>query len=178
MPSFALAAIGRDRPGIVAAVAEVLYERGCNVEDSSMTLLRGNFSIMLVLAAPEGLTAEGLAEALRPVCGELGLTYAVLEVDERPEVAHPSHILTVYGADRPGILLGVTRALAQAGVNITDLNSRLVGAERPVYALMLELALPPELPAAGLEERLRALASELGVELTLRELSDVLEALV
>lgn len=170
MPSFALAAIGRDRPGIVAAVAKVLYEHGCNVEDSSMTLLRGNFSIMLVLASPEETTASSLREALRPVCDELGLMFSVLDVEDTADVPHPSHVLTVYGADKPGILFQVADALAGAGVNITDLNSRLVGTEEPVYAVMLELAVPPD--AAELEQRLAEIAADIGVDLTLRPRDD------
>lgn len=165
MPSYALAAIGRDRPGIVAAVSEVLYEQGCNVEDSRMTLLRGNFSIMLVLASPEGTTAQGLADALRPACERMGLVYAVLDVEDTADVPHPSHVLTVYGADRPGILFRVTSVLAAEGVNITDLSSRLVGAATPVYALMLELVVPGDV--AALEARLSAVATEIGVDLTL-----------
>lgn len=173
MPSFALAAIGRDRPGIVAAVAEVLYEHGCNVEDSSMTLLRGNFSIMLVLASPESTTADGLRGALEPVCGELGLTFSVLPVDDTPDVPHPSHILTVYGADKPGILFRVTRSLADAGVNITDLNSRLVGgSDAPVYAVMLELALPSRTVPDDLDRSLQTLAGEIGVDVSFRPLDD------
>jgi glycine cleavage system transcriptional repressor len=170
LPSFALAAIGRDRPGIVAAVAKVLYEQGCNVEDSSMTLLRGNFSIMLVLSSPEGATAKSLDEALRPACGEMGLTYSVLDVEDTADTPHPSHMLTVYGADKPGILFQVTDALADEGVNITDLNSRLVGADEPVYALMLELAIPGD--GAKLEERLTEIATIIGVDLTLRPRDD------
>ena len=172
MPSFALAAIGRDRPGIVAAIASVLYERGCNVEDSSMTLLRGNFSIMLVLAAPNGTTAASLEKALRPACEHMGLTYSVLDVGDTADVPAPSHVLTVYGADRPGILYRITDTLAADGVNITDLNSRLVGADEPVYALMLELSLPPHLSEATLDEHLRARASALGVDLTLHVRED------
>jgi glycine cleavage system transcriptional repressor len=172
MPSYALAAIGRDRPGIVAAVARVLYELGCNVEDSSMTLLRGNFSIMLVLAAPSGVDVDGLDAALGPACTELGLTYSVLPVDDRPDVPHPSHILTVYGADKPGILYRVTDVLASDGVNITDLNSRLVGTDQPVYAVMLELALPSGLRTNDLEGRLRDMATAAGVDLTLRTLEE------
>lgn len=172
MPSFALAAIGRDRPGIVAAVAQVLYEYGCNVEDSSMTLLRGNFSMMLVLASPEGTTSASLDQALRSACAEMGLTYAVLDVEDTADVPNPSHVLTVYGADRPGILYRVTEMLASARVNITDLNSRLVGAETPVYALMLELALPAGLPAEELEEQLSRTAAEIGVDVTLRVRED------
>jgi glycine cleavage system transcriptional repressor len=172
MPSFALAAIGRDRPGIVAAVAEVLFQQGCNVEDSSMTLLRGNFAMMLVLASPEGTTASGLESALGPACERMGLTYSVLDVEDTADVPHPSHVLTVYGADRPGILYRVTSALASAGVNITDLNSRLVGATTPVYALMLELALPSSVSADDLERKLADEASALGVDVTLRVRED------
>jgi glycine cleavage system transcriptional repressor len=163
MASFALAAIGRDRPGIVAAVAKVLYEQGCNVEDSQMTLLRGNFSIMLVLASPEGSTADSLHEALSGACEGMGLTFSVLDVEDTADVPHPSHVLTVYGADKPGILYRVTQALAGAGVNITDLNSRLVG---NVYAVMLELAVAGD--TADLEATLEAIAAEIGVDLTLR----------
>jgi glycine cleavage system transcriptional repressor len=173
MPSYALAAIGRDQPGIVAAVAKVLFEQGCNVEDSSMTLLRGNFSVMLVLAAPDGMSGEALTEALRPACDDLGLLFDVLPVDDVAQTPHPSHMLTVYGADRPGILYRMTDALAATGVNITDLNSRLVGeASSPVYAVLLELAVPDTTDIDGLEAVLRQLASEVGVDLTMRPLDD------
>ena len=175
MSSFAVSAIGRDRPGIVAAVAEVLFDQGCNVEDSSMTLLRGNFAIMLVLSAGPDTTATGLESALRSACEPFGLMLSVQPVDDTPSHAEPGHILTVYGADRPGILLGVTRALAEREVNITDLNSRLVGGDTPVYALILELALPDGLGEEDLRADLDALASDVGVDLSLRPLeSDIL----
>ena len=41
--------VGQDRPGIVAAVAEALYDLGCNLEDATSTILRGHFSMMLVV---------------------------------------------------------------------------------------------------------------------------------
>lgn len=168
MPSFALSAIGRDRPGIVAAIAKVLVDHGCNVEDSSMTLLRGNFAVMLVLAAPSATTAAVLEDALRAPCGALGLLYSVSPVDDAAVVAHPTHLLTVYGADKPGILYRVSSTLADAGVNITDLSSRLVGPDdAPVYVLMLELSVPGD--AAALGDVLTAVAAELGVDVSLRE---------
>lgn len=173
MPSFALAAIGRDRPGIVSTVAQVLYEQGCNVEDSSMTLLRGNFAIMLVLSAPDDVAASSLEAALTTACHSLGLTVSVLPVDDTPEAVQPSHILTVYGADRPGILFRVTEALANNGVNITDLNSRLVGQATPVYAIMLELSVPDD--ASELDRILHDVATDVSVELSLRRLdTDIL----
>jgi glycine cleavage system transcriptional repressor len=169
MASYALAAIGSDRPGIVSEVARALYEAGCNVEDSSMTLLRGNFAIMLVFSAPESTDAKQLEGVLEPVCAQLGLMSSVLEVDDRPTTPDPSLVLTVYGADRPGILAGMTEALASRNVNITDLNSRLVGTEDPVYALQLELELPAGLSSQELESAVGEVASGLGVDISITE---------
>src|SRR4029079_1840184 len=47
---FALSAIGRDRPGIVADLAELIYECDCNLEDSSMTILGSEFAVLLLLS--------------------------------------------------------------------------------------------------------------------------------
>ena len=58
MGHYAVSAVGADRPGIVAAVTGVFLENGCNLEDTSMTILRGHFAMMLVVAAPDGLEQE------------------------------------------------------------------------------------------------------------------------
>lgn len=166
MPSLALAAIGRDRPGIVAGVSRVLYDLGCNIEDSSMTLLRGNFAMMLVIDAPTEVTPRAMTDALRPVCEPMELTFSVLEVDDRTQVPAPTHVLVVHGADRPGIVYRVCEALAADGVNVTDLDSRLVG---DVYALMLELELPAGSDASSLASRLGEIAEEMGVAVSLNE---------
>lgn len=166
--SYALAAIGTDRPGIVAAVSKALFDLGCNVEDSSMTLLRGNFAMMLVFTCPDDLSATGVEEALRPACEAIGLTYSVRDIADREQVPEPTHVLTVYGADKPGILFRTCSALADAGVNIADLNSRLVG-DPAVYALILELEVPASVNVAGLESALATIAGEIGVDIVLNE---------
>jgi predicted amino acid-binding ACT domain protein len=51
---FAVTAIGRDRPGIVAAISGVFADIGANIEDACMAILRGNFAVMLIAALPEG----------------------------------------------------------------------------------------------------------------------------
>lgn len=170
MPSFALAAIGADRPGLVAAVADVLFEHGCNVEDSTMTLLRGNFSVMLVLAAPDGTDRGSLEESLRDACGPLGMTVALLDVKDTESDHSPSHVVTVYGADKPGILQGITRAIAEVSGNITDLTSRLLASgSTPVYALMLEVKVADE---ATFSAAVTAAAAALGTDVSIREYDD------
>jgi glycine cleavage system transcriptional repressor len=174
MPQFAVAAIGRDRPGIVAAVSEVLLEQGANVEDSQMTILRGHFTMTLIVSLDDEADPRGLKEGLDRVRGELGL-----EALSVSDVAHldsecpdPSHIVTVYGVDHPGIVHSVSTALADQRVNISDLTTRVFEGEgeTPVYAMMIEVAIPPDLEPTDLERRLLEIAAEQNVELSFRRL--------
>ena len=172
MAHFALSAIGRDRPGIVATVTGVLLEHGVNVEDSQMAILAGHFSMTLVLALPDGAEPDALRSSLETAAGELGLE--ALSLSEVAEVggpqAEPSHIVTVYGSDHPGIVHAVASVLAARSWDITDLNTRLVGeAGEQLYALMLEVAVPPQ-EAGALEDALDTVAGEQGVEVSVREL--------
>jgi glycine cleavage system transcriptional repressor len=174
MPQFAVAAIGRDRPGIVAAVSEVLLEQGANVEDSQMTILRGHFTMTLIVSLADGADAKGLREGLDRVREELGLeALSVSDVEHLDaECPEPSHIVTVYGIDHPGIVHSVSTAMADQGVNISDLTTRVFEGEgeTPVYAMMIEVAIPPGLEPSDLERRLVRIAAEQSVELSFRRL--------
>jgi glycine cleavage system transcriptional repressor len=177
----AVSAIGRDHPGIVSVVTRVLLDHDVNVEDSQMTILRGRFTMMLIVGGPEDLDDDALRTDLEAAARALGLdAVSVDAVDEPAAVATsvPSHIVTVYGVDHPGIVHAVTAALAGADVNITDLNTRLVsddpaengdGAE-DLYAMMVEVSLPPGLSAQALQTLLEATRRDQGVEVTIREL--------
>ncbi len=160
----AVTVVGRDRPGIVAGVTEALFELGCNLEDVSSTILRGHFSMLMIVRAPD-TTADRVEQVLARPARELGLVATARPVDEAdPRVAPATHVVAVYGADQPGIVFKVARALAARGANITDLTSRVIGSdEEPVYALMLEISTKD--PAA-VERDLDALRDELGVEVT------------
>jgi glycine cleavage system transcriptional repressor len=182
MSQFAVAAIGRDRPGIVAAVAEVLLDHGANVEDSQMTILRGHFAMTLIVSlahpADGAAVTRGLRADLERVGERLGLeAVSVSEVEHLDASGpEPSHIVSVYGVDHPGIVHAVSAALAQEGVGITDLTTRVFSgeSETPVYAMMIEIAVPPDLDPAAVERRLRAIAGEQSVELSFRHLEPAL----
>jgi glycine cleavage system transcriptional repressor len=177
MPRFAISAIGRDRPGIVAAVAACLLDHGANIEDSQSTILRGHFSMTLIVATADGADEAALRTDVERVARELRLeaatASAVADTDPTEPVA-PTHIVTVYGTDHPGIVNAVASALAGLEVNITDLNTRLVsdGEGQDLYAMMLEIALPAGLDSDALEGLLSATRREQGVEVTVREVGE------
>ena len=59
-----LTAIGKDKPGIVAAVTKALYELKCNIEDSTMTILHGQFAMILIVKPPKSVSCKALASKL------------------------------------------------------------------------------------------------------------------
>ena len=176
MRSFVLTATGRDRPGIVAAVTRVLLDHGVNIEDAEMAILRGHFAIVLVLSAPDELGETQLRKELEAVSGELPLEAVTLSAVEQlaGEAAEPTHAISVYGADHPGIVHGVAEALARHDVNVVDLSTRVVG-DDPIYVMLLDVTLPPSVDEAALDELLARVGQELGVDVSARTLDrDVL----
>jgi glycine cleavage system transcriptional repressor len=173
MPEFAVTAIGRDRPGIVAAISKALLDLSGNIEDSQMSILRGHFAVMLIVKLPEAVEADDLDERLQRVRGELELeAVAVNRVDDLGVgAARPSHVITVYGADHPGIVHAVSAALADRGVNITGLETRLAGAAgSPLYVMIIEVGIQ-EASEPDLETALSEVADQAEVEVSMRPLA-------
>lgn len=161
----AITVLGHDRPGIIAETTRVLERLGLNLEDSSMTLLRGHFAMTLVCEGDaDAVTVE---EALAGLTEDGTLTVSVREVPAEP--AHgavgSTHVLTVHGGDRPGIVSAIAAEVARAGGNITDLTTRLSG---ELYLLVAEVDLPAGVDADALRTSLEGVAAGLGVGVTLR----------
>ncbi|MEV6297771.1 ACT domain-containing protein [Actinoplanes sp. NPDC051861] len=161
MHELAITVIGPDRTGIVADVAEALAAVGANLTDSTMTRLRGHFAMTLICTGPTAAEAE---QALEPITtGGLLATVRKVEPSAGATSGEP-YLVSVHGADRLGIVAAVTRVVAGAGGNITDLTTRLTG---PLYVLVAEVDLPDG-AADELAERLAVAAAELGVDVTVR----------
>ncbi|GAC1590546.1 MAG: amino acid-binding protein [Acidimicrobiales bacterium] len=166
MAHLAVTAIGADRPGIVAAVTAVLMEGGCNLEDTSMSILRGHFAMMLIVWAPDDGDPAAIERELASATAPMDLVVAVRPIDDdvprSPE--GDAWTVSVYGADRPGIVHRVAVALAEEGLNVVDLTTHVIGGEdRPVYAMVLEVTVPAVVDPGILTRRLEVLAGELGV---------------
>lgn len=130
-----LTLVGEDRPGIVAAVTNSLYQNGWNLGETSMIRLGGNFTIMMMV------TGEGdVQAALQPVANRLKLR---MHVDDISGGLHqhlvPNIQVRVNGADRAGIVAQVTGVLADVGFNILELESDVAGSrEAPFYILNIQ----------------------------------------
>ncbi|MBN1342607.1 MAG: amino acid-binding protein [Phycisphaerae bacterium] len=172
MPNYAmLSAIGKDRPGIAAGVSRILFEKDCNIEDSRMARLGGDFAIMLMVRMPEGTTVRQMEQDLAPLSDELELTFQL--TDLRPEDAMeagetPKHVVSVYGADKKGIVAKITRHLADRSVNITDLTTHVVQHAQPLYIMLIEVEIPPYVDPDALRQELVKAGKEIDVEVSMR----------
>jgi glycine cleavage system transcriptional repressor len=168
MESLAITVVGHDRPGIIARTAEILSAYGMNLEDSSMTLLRGHFAMTLICAGrtPAAEVEQALVAAMDP---SLAVTVRPVpdELDRQP--VGSTYLVTVHGADRLGIVARLAGTIAAAGGNITDLTTRLTG---DLYFLLAEVDLPPAADVPALQAALAATSRELSVETTLRQVEN------
>ena len=176
---FALAAIGRDRPGIVADLAELIYECDCNLEDSSMTRLGPEFAVLLLLSGEGGDLERRLSVGLKRLEWESRLTVFFRPLDGEPPAA-PADDGTrtmecvVTGIDKAGIVARVARALAQRGVNITALHTQTrPGAESgaPIFTMRVRMEVPEPVPVDVLRADLDRVAADLMVDATLADRS-------
>lgn len=135
---FMLNLIGNDQPGIVAQVTSALYKGGCHLGETSMMRLGGNFTMMMMVNLEE--SADDLEKIAQPVTDSLNLHVHIDSIEGRlHQHIEPNVRVTVFGADRAGIVAQVTGVLAESGMDILDLESDVGGTEdKPIYIMYME----------------------------------------
>ena len=140
---------GKDRAGIIARITQVIFDAGGNLEDASMTILEGEFA-MIVLASISGETRyRKLQSRLVQTGKSLKLAVTIKEIRHRLRRGEKHvrgtipYVISVFGKDRAGIVYRVSKLLAAQKLNITDLNSKIIGVgSKTVYSLVLEVDVP------------------------------------
>ena len=172
---FALSAIGRDRPGIVADLAELIYECDCNLEDSSMTILGGEFAVLLLLSGQGEEIEQRLSTACKRLEWEKRLTvfFRPLEGEPTPYGAGARttpYALQATGVDKAGIVARVARCLASHGINITHMETYSrpePGSGTAIYTMHIQMVAPEQVAIAVVREQLEQIADELHIHIDL-----------
>ncbi len=172
MRKTAVFVLGPDRPGIIAAVSQVLFEQGCNLEDVSQTSLQSQFVGIFVASAGGQAREEGLLLALRERLDPRGLFVYLRSVDpadERPAGPCEPYVITTIGPDRPGLVAGIAGLLADSGANITNLKavSRVAGSGQE-YVTFFEVDMPADTDRQVFRAALLERARELGLDVNLQ----------
>jgi glycine cleavage system transcriptional repressor len=171
---FILSAIGTDRPGLVAELAQLIYDCDANLEDSRMTILGSDFAVILLCSTGAPDSANQLAIGAKRLEREHGLTILLrtLEAGRRPSVPAPGtklYRVEAVGEDRAGIVAGLCRVIADSGVNICELTSRNRPGPggAPHYELAILAEVPENADVRALREALEDVGERLVIDVTL-----------
>lgn len=171
---FIMTAFGKDRPGIVAEIAELIFENRCRLEDSNMGRLADEFTLILLLSG----TGENLQEKLSTECKRLerekNISVFIRPLDyERPVEKNGDDLCTIKvdGIDQAGIVYKVSKLLAENRINIETLRSRkkfLPNTGTAMYAMEITATLPETVTRDDLSKKLESLSNEIHLDIRVR----------
>ncbi len=178
---YILAAVGGDRPGVVAEVSEAVYLAGGNIENSFMTMLGVHFSLMLQVSLP-GEEAHGelqqRCEALRRDRELAVHVFPLRDTDparSRQARVRPHYDIRVRGEDTTGVVYRTSRLLASRGINILQMSTSVETSSRdrvPQLSIRIQIEVPEEVEGKTLRRDLETLAEELQKTITLTRRED------
>ena len=161
--------MGYDRPGIVAAVAKVLFDNSCNIEALSQTVLMGQFAMIVVVAPPAGSSDGTLQTGLETLAAQMKLAIHVRTLNPAEHQAFDAgnaepFVITVRGEDRTGLVCAITTILAEQGVNITCLGAEVVPVDQRLdYIQIYEVDIPRDTDFSRIQKALREKGAAIGV---------------
>ena len=168
-----ISALGEDRPGIVNRLSKVLLDQGCNIEDSRMTVLGGEFAIMLLVEGKWNTLAK-VENVLPELERQLGMTIIAKRTGER---ATGKNLLPygvdVVAMDHPGIVNNLAEFFAERNINIEDMSTSSYAAAHPGtprFSVRMSVGIPSDIHIAGLREEFMDYCDDLNLDAVLEPL--------
>lgn len=172
MKRVVISVLGYDRPGIIAAVSQILALNRCNIEDVSQTTLQTEFVGIFIASKPESLQDKELLAALESKLAPMGLSVLIKPLQKSDEWIPPSSepfVIITLGPDRIGLVAGITEVMYRFAVNITNLRAIFRGGDDPSQNVMIyEVDIPLTIDRHAFRNALFERAKELGLEVTLQ----------
>ncbi len=150
-----ITALGEDRPGIVNALSRAVADSGCNIADSRMTVLGGEFAVILLVSGKWNELAK--LEAQLPNVGrELDLTVSSKRTETRPGAKNLApYAVEVVSIDHPGIVHQLAQFFSSRQINIRDMSTSSYAAAHtgtPMFSMHMTLDIPSSVAIAQLRE--------------------------
>ncbi len=165
--SLVISALGQDRPGIVDEVARSVLDSGCNIADSRMTVLGGEFAMILLVSGSWNTIAK-LEDQLPRLGEKMELTITARRTDK----PLPSHNLLPYGVDvvaldNPGIVHQLANFFSTRSINIQDLTTTSYSAAHtgtPMFSVHMRVDIPASTHIASLRDEFMDFCDQLNLD--------------
>ncbi len=167
IPSLVITAIGEDRPGIVNELTEALLNAGLNIEDSRMSVLGGEFVVMLLVTGSE-TSINALEKAKGTLASSLNLNLHTKTTSCKPgNEGYSRYKVTVQGMDNPGIVHKLAHYLSQQRINIVNMQTDCGHAPHtgtPLFTVNMQVDIPSGQNAGTIQDEFSIICDELNMD--------------
>ena len=165
-----ISALGRDRPGIIDRLTRAILDAECNILDTRMAVLSGEFAILMEVEAQWDRLAR-LEAQLPELQKTLGLTI-ITERTAPPEA--PGQLLPygvdVVALDQPGIVHHLAAFFSERNINIEDMTTSSYAAAHtgtPMFAVRMTVGIPANTPISALREEFMDFCDAMNIDAVL-----------
>lgn len=167
---FVISALGKDRPGIINDLSKAVLDSGCNVEDSRMTVLGGEFALIQMVSGHWSAITR-LERLLPALEKKLDLTLQSRHTEPRASTQERlPYTVDVVTMDHPGIVHQVADFFASRGINIEEMGSWTYPAAHtgtPMFSLSLTVSIPAEVHIGRLRDEFTGFCDNLNLDATI-----------
>ncbi|MBN4063612.1 hypothetical protein JYT79_02410 [Cardiobacterium sp. AH-315-I02] len=168
-----ISALGDDRPGIVDELSDIIYNHGLNIEDSRMTVLGGEFAILLLVSG-DAPAIESLQEKSADIEQSLKLSLLIKPTTESTPADNTlPYSVEVAALDHPGIVNNISRFFSSRNINIVNLQTERYAAPHtgsPMFSLHMTIGISADTNIAHLREAFSEICDELNLDAELNSL--------
>lgn len=165
-----ISALGKDRPGIVNTLSKAALDSGCNITNSRMAVLGGEFALMLLIHGSQTAVTE-MERRLPGLERDLTLTITAKPTALRvPEQRWLPYHVEVVAIDNPGIVHAITEFFSSRKINIEELETETYPAPvtaTTLFSLQMTVALPAATAIGALREAFFDFCEDLNLDATL-----------
>jgi glycine cleavage system transcriptional repressor len=165
-----ITAVGSDRVGIVDDISAVIEDAGLNIEESRMSVLGGEFAVIMLVSGQETAATE-IKSTAASFSNELKLHIEIKDtVAPMHTVTGRPYSLESMSLDTPGIVHHVSRILHRFGINIEDLEAETLAAPwtgAPMFHMTAKVVIPPDITVNDVREALQELEDEHDLDISL-----------
>ncbi len=171
-----ITAVGEDRPGIVAHLAEVFVKNSANMEESRMAILGGEFAVIGLVTVPSE-AIDGLNRDLDALKSE-GISVTVRNtrpLSTERFAGYTTYTISVSGADHEGIVHRISMFLRDRAINIQSVETGIVNAPEtgsPLFCMSGTVQVPPSISLQELQKNLNAIGDEECVDVKIKQSAD------
>ena len=169
--------LGADKPGIANEVTTLSSENDCNVIDSRMAVLGGEFAVIMMLSGSWNAIAK--FEAALPA---LEKKFGLLTLVKRTEIPKNKTNLMPYGIqvvalDNPGIIKDISTFFSSQSINIENLQTDSYKAPHtaaPMLVLNMTVNIPVSMHIADLRDRFTLFCDDLNLDASMEPMKGLL----